>query len=153
CKALQKQGQTIFDSQVVAIVGGILRNEQDFLYSVLLQGARLSDHRFQRPADSSTFNQRNRAEGARPAAANRDFQIGASTLTSDTLHAFFIHADSRRLWQVIQRDRITVLAALAAVELLHQVDDIHPAACAEDAVDAGYLLDDHFTVALSQAAG
>ena len=69
-------------------------------------------------------------------------------------YALFIGANgSRCFWQVVNGLWVTALVALAAVQLLHQVNDVHPAARSQDAIDARHLLGNLNAVTLCQAAG
>ena len=142
-------GQPIFHAQVVAVIGGILGDQDHLAHAHVLQAAGLGQDRLHRAADGGAFDQRDGAEGARAAAAIGDLQIGAGALHGDALRAMLVGAHRGS----IRAGGRAAAGACARAELLDHVDNIHPAAGAQDAVDARHLAGNFSAVALGQAAG
>ena len=104
-------------------------------------------------ADRGPFDQGDRAKCAGPAAAIGDFDICAASLASCAYNTLLIRADGWSVRQVVERVKVTIFIALASIQLGDQIDDIHPAAGSQDAINSGHLLSDHLSIALGEAAG
>ena len=145
---LQQDRQTILHPQVVTVIGRILGDQDQLAHAGIPQAARFVHDHGQGPRDSRSLDERDGAEGARTAAAIRDFEIGAGAGDRDAQGFMFVGTNSFGfLRQVVQRLRMRTLAQVA--DHLH---NIHPAARTQHPIDAGHLLNDFRAVALRQAA-
>ncbi len=131
----------------MAVVGGILGDQDDLSYAHLLQGARFGQDRLNRAADGGALDQRDGAESARAAAAIGDLQIGTGTLHREAPRTVFVAANGGRFGQVIARFGVP-----DAVQALNYINNIHPAACTEDAINARNTTGNFDGAALRQAA-
>jgi len=145
---VEQRRQPVFLAQVVAVVGRILGDQDQLLHAAVAQAARLVEDAIRRAADRRALDGRDRAEGARAAAAIRDLEIGAGALHRDPAHAALVGAHRHGLvGQVVDRLRV-----FARAQPPHQVDDVHPAARADHAVQPGHLARQIAPVALREAS-
>ena len=141
-------GQPVFQAEVVAVIGAVLRDEEDLPHTVITQIARLVDDRLNGPRNVCALDGRNRAECTGPTAAIRDFEIGTGAFHRDAQGVFLIAADGERITgDVIQRFGMFVLT-----QVRHQIENIHPTPRSDDAVQPIDLPGQLLSIALREAA-
>src|SRR5690606_5830811 len=147
-EALQQRGEPILQAEVVPVIGGILRDQDDLPHAEVVEPGRLLDERLKRAADVRALDLGDGAERAGAAAAIRDLEVGAGALHGGAEYAALVGADGQRFaGQVVDR-----LGAGAPAQTLNQVEHIHPAPRADHAVKARHLLHQHVAVPLRETA-
>ena len=132
-------GRRVLQAQVVAVIGCVLRDEDQLAHASRHQLARFGDDGFRRTADGSAFDAGNGTERARAAAAIRDLDVGRCALDCHTSHSALVcaardAADGRLIGQMIHRR-----GCAAASDLLDELDNVHPPSRADDAVQPRHL--------------
>ena len=72
----QQQGEAVFQSEVLAVAGGVLSDERDFAHAGLRQALGFGDDGFETPRAELSPQLGNDAEAAGMIAAFGDFDIG-----------------------------------------------------------------------------
>ena len=141
-------GQGIRRSQVAAVIGGVLGDQDDLLCALRHQVSRFGDESRRRPAAKLAFERRDRAESARCIAAVADLQISAARN-----HRRAEHCIGQGLFGIAEQCIAPERAlAGAAPQPLDKGDDLHPAPRAQQAVDLRHFPDDPLAVPLGHAA-
>ena len=138
----------IFHAHIRAVIAGVLRDQDDLFDAHRFEAHRLSDNRLQWAADHRAFDLGDGAKGTGAAAAIGDLEVGARALHAGTEHAALVQADDFRL----VRQVIEWFGMLTDAQSRHEVEDIHPAARADHAVESRHFLYQVRAVALRQAA-
>ena len=146
---VQQMRQPVFQSQVIAVIGAVLRDQHDFFDAHHLQPHRLRYDRFQRSAHRRALDPGNGAESAGTPATIGDLQISGGALHARSQHAALIAPDHIG----VARQMIKRLGMFAPAQPPDEIEDVHPAPRADDAIQPGYLLGKRIAIALRQAAG
>ena len=145
----EQPGQTVGLAPVAAVVGGVLGHDHQFLGAGPHQAVDLVDDGFDGPAVQLALEGGDGAEGAGRVAAVGNLEIGAAALDRRARHGRF--KIGVRIAQ--QRVALKIAPARAAADALQQLQHLHPAPCAQQAVDLGHAFQHFVAVALGQAAG
>ena len=145
---LDQVWQGVFESQVAAVGGGVLGNEDDLAGAGIDQMACFLGDVRHGPAVGGTLDGRNGAERTGRTAPVGDLQIGARAL--ERALRFRLAAGQRRVTQEHRRRRVPIAPASQPAD---QVVDLLPAPGADDAIDSRHGLHQPFTPALRQTAG
>ncbi len=132
-----KQGrQTFFHPQVVTVIGGILRDENQLAHARIAQNAGFVDNALYRAADGRALDERDGTKRARTAAAIGHLEIGAGT--RDAKRAAHPARPCRRFWLRPADDRAARGdLVLLRTEFAYHLHNIHPATGAKHAVYTG----------------
>ena len=116
----------------MTVIRRILRDQDQLTYSGIAQLAGFLHDHGNGSRDSGPFDQRNSAERARTAAPVSDLEIRAGTGNRDTQCLVLILTNGFGfIRQMIQRLRMRTLTQLA-----HDLHNIHPAPCSQNAINA-----------------
>ena len=129
CQAFQQAGQPIPQAEVMPVVGGILGDQHKLAHAPVTQQAGFGQDRLDRPADRGPLMSGNGAEGTRAPAAVSDFQVRAGARDGRPQGGMLIRADGRNFGEVVDRSGMR-----ARAQFVQKLQDVHPAARAEDAI-------------------
>lgn len=148
---VQELRQANAAAQVPTIARRILGDQVDLLHAAIRQPCGVGQNCLGPTAHAWAFDERYRAEGARPVAAVRQLEVGAGTLNG---HARKVPHGMGRLAARLVDDRRPQVLALRPTPFQgpNEWDDVHPAAGANQSIDARYRCRDLVGRALSVAA-
>ena len=144
---LQKVSQPALQFEIATVGSGVLRDEDDLLHTFARQLAGIVQDIPQWTADGGTFDEWDGAKGAQAVAAIPDLKIGTATLHRCTNDTVFVRADAALLGNVID------WLVRPGFAFMNDREDVHPAAGAQETVNAGDLAQKVLPITLAEAAG